>query len=355
MKRKKTATELLKRLLLLRITTPQYVFLRPIGVELEGFVFDKEGDPVDLTEYIEILKKVDSVWYLGHDLGKNQIEISFNPCESIHSYLNALITVFEFLAHNEVTKEWQFQFSGTAEKTLGAVEAPAYNMKIKVLGKENPKGAALIVPGMTGHSATQFNFGFVDAFADFPKKVLYALINWGPAICVFLEGYADDLYDNQRSAMSYQFAHPCRGPEYKSWEFCDNVLDELFRIPQLFEMHPDGRVDSYEGLPKDFNQAHLGTIYWLARYNGVQLTTAGRFMARIEGRAVSSMEPHQTVPAVLLHDRLLRLVKRTPVEELPVMSENDWYYLKEKGDPERAFDMATTFISNLLVGNSCFF
>ena len=347
MVKKFTAKEILERLWPLMFI-PQVFFLRPIGVELEGFVYDKNGEPVDLSAHLDIFKNVQSVWYAGHDLGKNQLEIAFHPYENIRSYVRSLYEVFSFFASNKVTKEWVFLFSGTAEKTLGAAEGLAYKTKIESLKKEHPDGGDLIVSGMTEHSATQLNFGIVDIFEEFGKKVLFANINWAPVLCVVLEAGVGDLYNNMRLPNAYKFASDVRGFHYKDWEFCKTVQERLFEVPQLYAVTPKGDYKYYGKSPQGFNQIHLGSIYWPSRFNGILESGAGRYRGRIEARAPSSMPPQATPFAVLLYDHLLKFIKRTPIAELPLLSEEDWYYIQSKEDPERALAMAEEFVRSKL-------
>jgi hypothetical protein len=322
-------------------------FATSLGVEIECFVYDDDGNPIDLTAYPDLLSKVPNVWGSGTDLGLNMLEFAFNPQSNLTGYIQSAKCAFKFLAEHEPSCNWNLLFAGSAWQTMGWVQKPRYNAAINAIIKEDPERGPKVVDCMTGFAALQINLGvsqFGGVFSHEAKKLLFAFSNWGPALCLLCEERVGDTA-SERIAHAYDFATDYRGARYLSWEFCDNLERELLEIPQLIVRKPDDVWESYGKKPDTINPLHTGTIYWLARAQGVYDKDA----ARIEIRSLNSMTPVDSVHTLRVTNQLVAYVLETEVNDLPILTEDEWQFIRQKQDPQASLEAAHLFLEKLPV------
>ncbi len=253
-----------------------FEFFAPLGVELEFFVYDKEGVPVDLTQHLDVISGVPGVWQSGTDLGKNMLEVAFKPMNCIEDYLSSMEDVFSFLSDNKESCKWHFLFRGKGDKTIGSVDAPPYRTAINALKIENPKLGEKTVECMTRYAAFQINIGvgaFGGVFSEMAQKLVYVFSNCGPALSIFFE-YCFSDFKSKRLRHAYSFVDGVRGPHYMPWEFCENLEEEIYKVPQLISKTSSGNWEYYGKRPRTINPVHTGKIFWLARPQGVYDKTA---------------------------------------------------------------------------------
>lgn len=339
-----TASTLLAQLRDLGTPDRNIAFETSLGVESEMFVYDEAGNPVDLTHYIELLQGIPDVWACGTDLGKNMLEIAFNPYRTIEAYVSSWIKVLSFFEGHNVSKNWHFLFSGDAQGTCGWVCKPRYAAAIDALIAESPNGFK-VVDCMTSHAAWQVNVGvgqYGGVFSHEAKKLLYAFNNWGPAVCLLFERIANDL-SCTRIAHGYDYAPEYRGPHYMPWEACDNLEGEILNIPQLIVCKHGDVWEPCGQKPLEINPVHTGTIYWFARAQGIYDKEA----ARIEIRSPNSIAPILSIKALLIIDQLIRFVLERDVKDIPVLDKNTWTAIKEKERVRTSLQLALGFLKKL--------
>lgn len=322
-------------------------FVRPLGIELECWVYEND-EPVDLTEHIEFLEEIPGVWACGTELGKNMLEVAFNPESDIQGYQHSMIDFFEHLSEGTHSRHWVFLFAGeTSKRTIGWVQKPRYITLIQALSGESDLRHK-VIRNMTSNAALQINVG-VGTFRDGvyshkAKKLLFAFNNWGPALCLYFEQMCDDLAA-MRLAHCYDFADVERGMRYITWEDCERLNEVLYEIPQLIREEPTGSGNwvVHDEHPQDLIPAHTGTIWWLARAQGI----GDKKAERIEIRSINSMSPMQSVTATIMINRLVQFILDTEVSDLPIVDYETWEFIRLKKKPEASLAIALNFLKSL--------
>jgi hypothetical protein len=302
-------------------------FTTTLGPELEFFVYDQNCNPVNLTQYPDIIYHIKHAMVTGTDLGLNQFEISSKSHHSLMGYLKAMKKVFTFLMEQTPSSTWLFEFNGTAHKTCGRVKGGAYDAKISALEKEDSVRGMLTEKCMTRHASFQINIGvsrFGGVFSHESKKLMYAFTNWGPALAVYFETLTHNkILDRLPNA--YKFTTDIRGPMYKTWEFCDNLEEELLKVPQLITKDDDGTWRVYGKCPSSLNAAaniaHTGGIFWIVRPQAI----GDKGAERMEFRALSAMSPLHGAYTLRFVNQLVTYVQSTRVQDLPVLTESEWH------------------------------
>lgn len=343
-----SAKEVLKQLWKVEFE-PEVLFTLSLGPEMEFFVYDENALPVNLTRHLDFVSNMPNVWAAGTDLGLNQIEIAFDPQHSLGQYINSLYEVFTYLANGECSSNWRYLFAGTAKKTLGRVHTPKYDAKINALIIEDQEKGSKVVECMTKYSAFQVNMNVSSSqlrgvFSTEAKKLLFAFANWGPALCIYFEDLAGDIA-SKRLPNAYSFATDIRGFRYMDWEFCNNVEEELFNVPQLLQEQPGGVLEYCGKRPTTLSALHTGSIFWPARPQGIHDKTA----SRIEVRSLSSMTPLCSVRALRILNQLVTYTLATPVFKLPVLSKAEWDFIQKKVNIRKVRNYTYDFLNKLPV------
>lgn len=342
-----TAEEMLKQCRLLEYE-PDFRFATPLATEWEYFTYYSDGTPVDLTAHIDHIKGAPDLYSGNTDLGKNQFEVACERKHEFHDYCESMVKIFRYFAENGPSKQWKFLISGTAQKTLGRVYGPLYDCKIEALQKEDPERGKDVEWCMTTHAAFQINIGvsqFIgDVSSEESAKILYAFGNWGPALCIHLEHLTGDL-NSMRLRDAYKFATDIRGFRYMDWDFCKNIKERLFEVPQLMRQTPGEKWEVYLGKPNTLDWTHTGGIYWPARPRGI--LTQGE--CRIEVRSISSLSLLHSAYVVRLINSLVKYVLDTDVHELPILNTTNWHTLTQKKDLKKVTKLAHEFLQQLPV------
>ncbi len=324
-----------------------FKFLAPLGVELECFVYDENGVPVDLTQHLEVISGVPGVWQSGTDLGKNMLEIAFKPMNCLEDYLSSMEDAFYFLLKDKEACRWHFLFRGKGAKTIGNAEKKKYVAAINALKTENPKLGEKTVVCMTNYAALQVNVGveaFGGIFSEIAKKLVYVFSNCGPALSFFFEYLFSD-FKSERLRHAYSFVGGVRGPRYMPWEFCERLEEELYNIPQLISKSGSGEWRYCGKRPRTINPVHTGKIFWLARPQGVYDKTS----ERVEIRSLSSVTPWHSVYVLEMIDLLVRHIARTDVKDLYVPTEEEWKKLMYGKRTEDVIKIADTVLRKINV------
>jgi hypothetical protein len=273
------------------------------------------------------------------------LEIACEPQHTLGQYINSLHEVFYYLSKTEFSRDWLYQFSGTAKETIGRIHSPRYDAAIQALIQEYPENGKRVEECMTNYAAFQINVGVKQVggvFSEQAKKLLYAFANWGPALCVYFESLADDVA-SKRLSDAYTFASEARGMKYMDWEFCNNLEEELFSVPQLLRQEP-GDVYTYFGeRPTTLSALHTGTIYWPCRPQGINDKMANR----IEKRTLSAMTPVHSVRALRILNQLVTYVLDVQVQHLPVLTEKEWKSIQLKKNSFTVVREARDFLEML--------
>lgn len=243
--------------------------------------------------------------------------------------------------------KWHFLFRGKGDKTIGSVDASPYRTAINALQTENPKLGEKTVECMTNYAAFQVNVGvgaFGGVFSEIAKKLVYVFSNCGPALSIFFEYLFSD-FKSERLRHAYSFVDGVRGPRYMPWEFCENLEEELYKVPQLISKSSSGEWQYCGKRPRTINPVHTGKIFWLARPQGVYDKTA----ERIEVRSLSSVTPWHSVYALEMIDSLVRYIARTDAKDLHVPTEEKWAKLMYEERTTDVIELANTVLKKLNV------
>jgi len=283
-----------------------------VGLELEGFTFDQNGQPVDVYSALAGGVTLPDRGLISTDAAPYQIEISTVPCQSSQELFDCLQACLEYLP-----PEWQFVWQAIYPKKNGYPPAWApkrrYIALWQGLAMERPDVWAS-VRNIAYYSSLQFHFE-IDPLSKEGLKVLNAINNLSPVIVSEAQSLVG-IIPNERFYQAWQgWAKSERIPAYRLFESTEQLMEFWCSIPRLLYRDEQGNwwADT-KTKPAYDDPFHCGTVWWDAR---------PRFdLGTIEVRMLDSMPP-SAIPKVL--DYMLNFIERVLTgKEDRVLKQHDY-------------------------------
>ena len=301
-----------------------YLFGSLMGPEMEVFVFDGMGKPVDLHQHAITSEQLPGFWAIGTDAGCNMLELAFPPCQDTHSYIKLWLEFCDAWMKSDVARDWRFVFRGTTlQKKSHLAPKPRYGVLAKALSREGTDGNGFLNE-LTRHASFQVSVG-LGGVSVFKKKSLALfgyLNNLAPALLhlVCKEPCFERLVSYWKYAGHQTRSDRC--PRFFNKRNVAGLSDFLLSVPQLVcGSGCKQSIAPFNGCAQGFDPLHLGTLWYWCRVQGV----GDKQCERLEFRIFDSIPPRQSVDAMVVLDRVVRRIVRG--DEFPRFTKKEWMQL----------------------------
>jgi len=288
-----------------------------VGVESEGFVYSKDGEKINVFEWLGGSITVPNGGVISTDAGPHQIEISTLPCKSNEELLDMFNVCL-----GELPSDWQIYWTGVDPFANGSVPKwspkPRYNGLHSGLKAEHPNWEKVLE--IARYSALNLHF---EGDPSSPEGV--STINWLNNQAPVL---VQDIHQKIGIPISRRFRVAWRGwadkrrlPHWFWFADRQEMEDYWQSIPRLYkEAGADVWVADLETRPEIGDPVAEGAIWWEARPRWSYGT--------IEWRSLDSV-PIAVIPTVIeeMLVRRLQFLDGKAGEKIP---EEDWWQMIEQ-------------------------
>jgi hypothetical protein len=243
------------------------------------------------------------------DAGTHQLEINFPPIDSFTGYRNLL---------REVEEHTQRDIYCIGEKAGSAtfadwIDNPRYTALQEAFAHEAPDTYE-DVANIARAYALHFHFDY-DAFESRDGlRLLNTFNNIGPLLeSVFNHAVGTVPHRNRRYWRGW--ADPRRLPADRWFDSSEMLKETVMSIPQLIRVRDEGGWCVHLTPPTNWNPAHAGTIYYLARPTSEN---------RVELRVFASMVPEMCVFALRIAMYYGIKALRRKDGDIPYLSKERW-------------------------------
>ena len=303
------------------LSEDNYQFGQLMGPEMEVFVFDVNGKPVDLCQHGIVFQQLPGFWAIGTDVGHNMLELAFSPCQDTYSYIRLWLEFCDAWMKYDVARGWRFVFRGTTlQRSLRLAPSRRYSVLAQALNNEGSDGSKFLLE-MTRHASFQINIG-LNGKSVFNREGLALfgrLNNLAPALAHLIcnDLCVERLGSYWRYAGDKTIKDRC--PRFFKKKHVRALPDVLLDVSQLVCGQGDKQnIRAFNGRAQYFDPFHLGTMWHWCRVQGV----GDKKCERLEFRIFDSMLPEQSVDAMVALDRVVRRI--VCGDEFPRFTKKEW-------------------------------
>jgi len=306
-----------------------FIFL--MGIEYEFFVFGIDGEFIDLgsLENEKVLERlntraIDGVRCFDLEVGKNMLEIVFEPAKSLAEFEIMLRRAFLLLARDSVAKNWRFVFSDNPV-------FPGVIKKIPLFNKLNEMNGEVAAEQLSTYASFQINFGMKKVggvFSNGAKKILYVLNNLAPVLAIYFE-WLTNVESNRLSEVFKGFkTGKERLPRPLSRKYVNNLEANLLKIPYIVKPDKSNLFSDAMSSPvKNLTNFHCKMIWWFVRVNGIDNIKE----ERIETRFLNTFSPYKSFEVIKRMNKIVEIISKNDLSFFKLVNDNDWWAFR-RGD-----------------------